>query len=63
MREKDGRKAVMVFNMSGKGQKFMIKDPVINGEPLNLFMGVTEKISDTHEFSVEPWGYIVYDYK
>ena len=63
MREKDGRKAVMVFNMSGIAQKFMIKDPVINGEPLNLFMGVTEKISDTHEFSVEPWGYIVYDYK
>jgi hypothetical protein len=53
----------MVFNLSKKEQKFTIKDSTINGEPLNLFMGVNEKISDTHEFSIEPWGYIVYDYK
>jgi glycosidase len=62
-REKEGHKAVMVFNLSKKEQKFTIKDSTINGEPLNLFMGVNEKISDTHEFSIEPWGYIVYDYK
>jgi glycosidase len=63
VREKEGRKAVMIFNMSGKGQKFSIADKIINGEPLNVFMGVNEKISDSHEFSIEPWGYIVYDYK
>jgi len=63
VREKEGRKAVMLFNMSGKGQKFSIKDPVITGEPLNVFMGVTEKVSEALEFSIEPWGYIVYDYK
>lgn len=63
LREKEGRKALVVFNMSANGQKFSVKEPAINGEPLNVFMGVTEKISDTHEFSIEPWGYIVYDYK
>ncbi len=62
-REKQGRKAVMIFNMSKKGQKFTLKDSTINGDPLNLFMGVNEKISDTHEFNIEPWGYIVYDYR
>lgn len=63
LREKEGRKALMVFNMSGKGQKFSIPDSTINGDPLNVFMAVNEKISNTHEFSIEPWGYIVYDYK
>ena len=62
-REKDGRKIVVVMNLSRQGQKFKITDALINGEPLNVFMGVNEKINDQHEFSIEPWGYIVYDYK
>jgi alpha-amylase len=63
IREKEGRRAVMVFNLSPIAQKFRITDAVINGEPLNIFMEVNEKISDTHDFSVEPWGCIAYDYK
>ena len=30
-REKDGRKAVIIFNMSKQGQKFTVNDAVING--------------------------------
>ncbi|MBC7866179.1 MAG: alpha-glucosidase C-terminal domain-containing protein [Gloeobacteraceae cyanobacterium ES-bin-316] len=63
VREKEGRKAVVVCNMSKTAQQFKVTDSVINGSPLNVFMGVEEKISDTHNFSIEPWGYIVYDYK
>ncbi|MFT3980810.1 MAG: alpha-amylase family glycosyl hydrolase [Ferruginibacter sp.] len=63
VREKEGRKVVVVLNLSKQGQKFTIKDAVINGEPLNIFLGVNEKINDQHEFSIEPWGYIVYEYK
>jgi glycosidase len=63
VREKEGRKVVVVMNLSKQGQKFKVTDPVINGEPMNIFMGVNEKISDQHEFSIEPWGYIVYDYR
>ena len=62
-REKAGRKALMIFNMSKKAQKFTLNDTSIDGDPLNVFMGVNEKINSTHEFSIEPWGYIVYDYK
>lgn len=62
-REKEGRKAVVLMNLSGQGQKFKVTDPFITGEPINVFMGVKEKISDAHEFSIEPWGYIVYDYQ
>ena len=63
VREKEGRKVLVVINFSAKPQQFQIKDAVINGEPMNLFLGKKEKISDTHTFSIEPWGYIVYDYQ
>jgi len=63
LREKAGRKAVVVINFSDAPQKFQVNDAAINGQPINIFMGVKEKISDTHTFSVEPWGYFVYDYQ
>jgi glycosidase len=63
LREKDGHKVVVILNLSKQPQKFNIKDASINGDPLNIFMGVKEKVNDTHEFSIEPWGYIVYDYQ
>ena len=62
-REMDGHKVVVILNLSKQAQKFNIKDASISGNPLNVFMGVTEKVNDTHEFSIEPWGYIVYDYQ
>jgi glycosidase len=60
-REKEGHKVVVILNLSKKPQKFTIKD--IAGEPLNVFMGVKEKLDASHQFSIEPWGYIVYDYQ
>ena len=62
-REKDGHKVVVILNLSPKPQKFTINDPSVNDEPLNIFMGVKEKVNETHQFSIEQWGYIVYDYK
>ena len=62
-REKNGHKVVVVLNLSKQPQKFTVKDTSIMGEPMNIFMGVKEKVNDTHEFSIEPWGYIVYDYQ
>lgn len=61
-REKEGHKIVVIMNMGNSSQLFTINDPGINGEPMNVFLGVTEKVSNTHRFSIEPWGYIVYDY-
>ncbi|HNH22563.1 MAG TPA: DUF3459 domain-containing protein, partial [Ferruginibacter sp.] len=59
-RAKDGHKVVVILNLSKYLQKFTI--PGVAGEPLNVFMGTKEKITDSHQFSIEPWGYIVYDY-
>lgn len=62
-REKQGRKIVVILNLSDQPQQFTIKEKSIYGEPMNVFMGVKEKVNATHVFSIEPWGYIVYDYK
>jgi len=63
LREAGGHKVVVVLNLSKQPQKFTIKDAAINGEPLNVFLGVKEKVDTGHEFSIEPWGHIVYNYQ
>lgn len=62
-REAGVHKVVVVLNMSKQPQKFSIKDAAINGEPLNVFTGKKEKIDASRQFSIEPWGHIVYDYQ
>ncbi len=63
IRENGKHKAVMILNLSKQPQSFTIKDSSIIGNPSNVFTGVKEKLNDTHVFSMEPWGYMVYDYK
>jgi glycosidase len=63
LREKQGHKIGVILNLSNQPQRFTIKDKNIYGMPMNVFMGVKEKVSSTHVFSIEPWGYIVYDFK
>lgn len=63
LREKAGHKVAVILNLSNQPQRFTIKDKSIYGQPMNVFMGVKEKVTATHVFSIEPWGYIVYDYK
>jgi len=54
---------MVVLNFSNQPQKFSINDSTINGEPENIFLGKPEKVTSTEFFSLEPWGYVVYDYK
>lgn len=63
LRENKGHKVLTIFNLSGKAQRFKINDKSISGNPYNVFMYANEKISSIHEFNIEPWGFIVYDYK
>ncbi len=63
VRETGKHKVVVVLNLSKEPQNFTIEDPSINGNPLNVFLGAKEKLNDTHVFSMEPWGYVLYDYK
>lgn len=63
IREKNGRKVVVVLNFSDKEQQFKINDNSIYGNPYNVFLYQKEKINKQHKFNIEPWGFIVYDYK
>ncbi len=62
VREKAGHKVAVILNLSNQPQSFTIKDKSIYGQPLNVFLSQKEKVSSTHVFSIEPWGFIVYDY-
>lgn len=62
VREKNGKKVVVILNLSPEGKKFSITDHRIKGKPLNVFLFAKESVDEKHVFSVEPWGYIVYDY-
>ena len=62
IREKDGHKVAVIINFSKQEQTVKIDDDALLGEPLNLFMGVKEKLAKGHAFKIEPWGYVVYNY-
>jgi alpha-amylase len=61
-RQNSTHRITIILNMSNHPQKFTINDPFIYGNPLNVFLGQKEKLFDGHEFSLEPWGFIVYDH-
>ena len=61
-REKQGHKIAVVLNLSNQPQRFTIKEKSIYGQPMNVFLGMKEKLHREHVYSIEPWGYIVYDY-
>jgi alpha-amylase len=63
VREKAAHKIAVILNLSDQPQRFTINDNSIYGNPLNVFSGVKEKVNGTHVFSLEPWGFIVYEYK
>ncbi|MBC7534293.1 MAG: DUF3459 domain-containing protein [Ferruginibacter sp.] len=63
IREKNGRKLAVILNLSNKQQKFTIKDKRMAGTPVNVFLMQKEKLKSTHVFAIEPWGFIIYDYK
>ncbi len=62
VREKQGHKIAVVLNLSGKTQSVKIENALLIGNPLNVFMGIREKLTEGHSFNIEPWGYIIYNY-
>ncbi|MBU3713983.1 MAG: hypothetical protein FGM46_03450 [Ferruginibacter sp.] len=63
IREKDGHKVAVIINFSDKEQKCTINDKKITGNPYNVFLYTNENVDTKHQFVIEPWGFIIYDYK
>ncbi|MBI3137567.1 MAG: alpha-amylase [Sphingobacteriales bacterium] len=61
VREKAGKKILVILNLSNKEQPIRITDKYLLGNPYNVFMGNNEMLTDK-EWKLEPWGYVVYEY-
>jgi glycosidase len=61
VREKAGKKILVILNFSATEQAITIADKTLSGKPYNVFMGTKEQISNK-KWNIEPWGYIVYEY-
>ena len=62
LREKNGKKVFVILNLSKAEQTIKVTDKDLQGNPYNVFMGTSESLSDK-EWKIEPWGYVVYEYK
>jgi glycosidase len=62
VREKAGKKVLVILNLSATEQTISIKDKLLWGTPYNVFMGTKEALTGK-PWKMEPWGYAVYEYK
>jgi glycosidase len=62
VKEKAGHKILVILNLSSAEQPVTVKDKSLWGKPYNVFMGTTEPLNG-NEWKIEPWGYVVYEYK
>ncbi len=60
-REDGGKKVLVILNLSSKPQKIRITDTALPGNATNVFMGITEQLTNK-VWGIEPWGYAVYAY-
>jgi alpha-amylase len=61
VREKAGKKVLVILNFSASEQAISITDKTLLGHPYNVFMGHKESLTDK-SWNIEPWGYTVYEY-
>ena len=60
-REKDGKKVLVILNLSNKPQTTNLQG-AIAGETQNVFANQHEHLTDGQDFTLAPWGYLVYSY-
>jgi alpha-amylase len=61
VREKAGKKVLVILNLSGQEQTVTVPEKALWGKPYNTFMYTTEPLSGK-PWKLEPWGYVVYEY-
>jgi len=62
VRGKGSYKVLVILNLSNSEQSITIRDKSLMGNPLNVFMARKE-VLDNKPWKIEPWGYVIYDYK
>ncbi len=61
VREKAGKKILVILNFSNVEQSITIRDKSLLGNPYNVFMHSTESLSN-RPWMMEPWGYAIYEF-
>lgn len=61
VREKAGKKVLVLLNLSPRAQEISISDAPLYGQATEIFSGKQEAIGQK-SWSLEPWGYRVYEY-
>ncbi len=61
VREKDGKRVLVILNFSNAEQNISIKDKSLWGNPYNVFMQKNESLGDP-SWKMKPWGYAIYQY-
>jgi glycosidase len=61
VREKAGKKVLVILNLSGKEQNVQVQDKSLFGSTFNVFTGKKENLSNK-QWTMKPWGYAVYEY-
>jgi glycosidase len=62
MKEKNGKKVVVLLNLSSQPQTFKVSGAIV-GKALNLFSNKTEELKDNQIFTLPEWGYVVYSFE
>jgi glycosidase len=62
VRAADGKKVFVILNLSAKEQSIKVNDPNLLGNTLNVFKGAKESLTNK-DWKIDPWGYVVYEYK
>ena len=61
-RTNGNNKVLVIVNLSNQLQSFTLQNADISGNPKNIFANKNEALSNDQQFSLQPWGYLVYSY-
>jgi glycosidase len=62
VREQNGKKVLVVTNLSKAPQTVTINNALILGEATDIFTAKKDNLQNSHTFNLNAWGYLVYDY-
>lgn len=62
LRQKGNNRVAVILNLSNQPQNFTIKEKEIYGKVRDVFSGQKETLYENHVYSMEPWGYLIYEY-
>ena len=62
VRQKGKDRVAVILNLSGQPQQFTIKEKEIYGSAKEVFTGQKQTLKENHVYSLQPWGYLLYEF-